>query len=208
MADRRDARKPRCTVTGAGHGGNPGIIDVLDRPLRWVSGNIEVMDAELLDEVPGNQPVRFVPDLSLPHGTEDPIGIPIDLFHHHSVRIRNLIARGFSPLWFPNDHALVVGYRTFHMSLTPVPMCEVREVSGRFDPQARAEIIRQMKALSIESYFDAFALWRESGSIPAGRASVRLLEDLTNAWDQPGFRRTPEHVEFREALLEQFRQTV
>ena len=208
MAERRDARKPRCTGTGAGHGGNPGVMDFLDRPLRWVSGTIEVMNAELLDEVPGNQPVRFVPDLSLPHGTEDPIGISIELFHHDSVRIRNLIARGFSPLWFPNDQALVVGHRTFHMSLTPVPVCEAREVSGRFDPQARAEIIRQMKALSIESYFDAFALWRESGSMPAGRPSVRLLEDLTNAWDQEGFQRTPEHIAFREALLEKFRETV
>ena len=183
-------------------------MDFLDRPLRWVSGTIEVMDAELLDEVPGNQPVRFVPDLSLPHGTEDPIGIAIELFHHDSVRIRNLMARGFSPLWFPNDQALVVGHRTFHMSLTPVPVCEAREALGRFDPQARAEIIRQMKALSIESYFDAFALWRESGSMPAGRPSVRLLEDLTNAWDQEGFQRTPEHIAFREALLEKFRETV
>jgi hypothetical protein len=94
------------------------------------------------------------------------------------------------------------------MSLTPVPVCEVAEPIGMRDPHARAEIRRLMKEHSVASYFDAFAAWREAKSLPEGRASLRLLEDLTNAWDLPGFRRTAEHLAFREALLVQFRETV
>lgn len=208
MADSPIPRKPRCNLKSAGHGRNPGVIDLIDRPLRWVQGSFATMPIEVLDELPGNQALHFVPDLNLPHGTDDPIGLSIDLYHHSSVAIRNLVARGFSPIWFPVDQALVLGHRTFHMSLTPVPVCEVAEVIGMHDPRAREEIRRQMKELSIASYFDAFAAWNESQILPEGRASVRLLDDLTNAWDQPGFMRTEEHLAFREAILVQFRETV
>lgn len=203
----RAPRRPRCNLTTSGHGRNPGVLDVIDRPLSWVHGTIDILDVTLIDEVPGAQPVRFVPNLTLPHGTSDPVGISIELYHHGSVIIRNLVARGFTPIWYPVSQALVLGHRTFHMSLTPVPECSVLEPVHGEGHQSIEEMRNIIRNLRIAAYDEAFTSWSESGHLPETRGA-RMLDDLASAWDQPGFVRSDKHNEFRDVLLAQFRESV
>lgn len=202
-------RRPQqhsCNLRTAGHAGNPGIPDFIDRPTRWVQGRIETLSIEFIDDVPGVQPIRFVPDLSMPHNTEDPIGLTVELFHHSSVRIRNLVARGFTPLWYPTAQALFVGHRVFHMSLEPVPVCEAVVSSGRLGEDMRNQIRREILQESLASYRAAFDEWARSGTIVSDIPVHGLLNYLMKAWAQPGFEPDFLHQAFREALLDEFRE--
>jgi len=203
----RSPRRLRCNLKTSGHGRNPALLDLVDRPLSWVQGTIDILDIALIDEVPGAQPVRFVPDLALPHGTTDPVGISIELFHHSSVIIRNLVARGFTPIWYPVSQALVLGHRTFHMSLTPVPECSALEPTLGEDRRSMEDVRNMILNLRIAAYAEAFTSWSQSGVLPEPRGAG-MLDDLANAWDQPGFVRSDKHIEFRDVLIAQFRESV
>ena len=203
----RPSRRPRCNLVAAGHSTRRSVQDRPDRHLSWVQGTVDLLDENVLDAVPGAQPLRFVPDLSLPHGTDDPLGIPIELYHHDSVRIRNLLARGFSSIWYPDDECLVVGHRSFHMSLLPVPQCEEVETPRGAGHISRDELRRAFTEMSVLAYSEAFAKWQAGDSLDAHHNPVFLLRALQDAWSQPSFEQSLEHELFREVLLDAFRST-
>ena len=194
--------RPRCALRTEGHGTTGVVMEFADRPALWVHGSIEPLPQEFLDDVPGAQPVRFVPDLTRPHTVEDPIGIPIELFHHASVEIRRRVAQGLAPIWFPNAGVLVIGHRRFEMSLVPVPECSsVSETQPSF--AERRDQHRALQAeIRLEIYREAFADWMRYRDLDRiSSTPLRVFEALLHAWAQPQTIITSDHLEFRDALL-------
>lgn len=195
-------RRLRCALRTEGHGTTGSVVEFADRPALWVHGSIAPLAHEFLDDVPGVQPLRFVPDLTRPHTVEDPIGIPIELYHHASVEIRRRVAQGLTAIWYPNAGVLIVGHRRFDMSLVPVPACSsVSETQPSF--AERRDQHRALQAeIRLEIYRDAFTEWNRYRDL--GRVSsppLRVFEALLHAWAQPQTVITSDHLEFRDALL-------
>lgn len=195
-------RRLRCALRTEGHGTTGVVLEFADRPALWVHGSIEPLSPQFLDDVPGAQPVRFVPDLTRPHTVEDPIGIPIELFHHASVEIRRRVTQGLVPIWYPNAGVLVIGHRRFDMSLVPVPVCSsVPEAQPSF--AERRDQHRALQAeIRLEIYRDAFAEWMRFRDLDRiSSPPLRVFEALVHAWAQPQTIITSDHLEFRDALL-------
>ncbi len=195
-------RRRRCALRTEGHGTNGTVLEFVDRPALWVHGSIESLAPEFLDEVPGAQPVRFIPNLALPHTVEDPIGIPIEMYHHASIEIRRRVAQGLSPLWYPNASVLVVGHRRFEMSLISVPVCHSVSESGPSFAERRDQHQALQAELRLEIYREAFAEWMRYRDLDrVSSPPLRVFEALMHAWAQPQSVITSEHLEFRDALL-------
>lgn len=198
----RPANRRRCTLRTHGHGEAGMVHDGPDRPAAWVHGNLEPLSITWIDDVPGAQPVRFIPNLSLPHTVEDPIGLGIDLFHHSSIEIRRRVAMGFTPIWYPTTCVLVIGHRRFDMSLRPVPECEHVQSDTSSIHERRAKSRELLAELRLELYRDAFAEWMRHREISRLDAPpLRIFEALMEAWASPGHSVTQEHLAFRDALL-------
>jgi len=195
-------RRQRCALRTEGHGTNGVVLEFVDRPALWVHGSIESLALQFLDEVPGAQPVRFVPDLTQPHTVEDPVGIPLEMYHHASVEIRRRVAQGLIPLWYPNACVLVIGHRRFEMSLVPVPECRsVAEAQPSFI-ERRDQHRALQSELRLEIYREAFAEWMRYRDLDrVSSPPLRVFEALVHAWDQPQSLITSDHLEFRDALL-------
>lgn len=195
-------RRRRCTLRASGHTTQGSIIETTDRPALWVHGTIEALHAEVVDEVPGAQPVRFVPDLTQPHTVEDPIGIPIELFHHSSIEIRRRIAMGLTPVWYPGACVLVVGHRRFDMSLVPVPECQSIAGGAPTDLDNRERSRAMLSELRRDLYHETFTEWMRYRDVERlGAPPLRIFEALLHVWSAPDQIITADHLEFRDALL-------
>jgi len=200
----RGANTPRhrCALRTEGHATTGVVLEFADRPALWVHGSIAPLAQEFLDEVPGTQPLRFMPDLTRPHTVEDPIGIPIELFHHASVEIRRRIAQGLPPIWFPNAGVLVIGHRRFDMSLVPVPECSAASGAQPSFAERRDQHRALQDEIRLEIYRDAFAEWMRYRDLDrVSSPPLRVFEALLHAWAQPQSVITSDHLEFRDALL-------
>ena len=195
-------RRPRCTLRTPGHGISGNITEFRDAPALWVHGSLAPLDVDLLEEVPGNQSIRFLPELSLPHTVEDPVGIPIELYHHASIEIRRRVASGFTPIWYPRHEVLVVGHRSFEMSLLPVPECESR-VAGRPSRGEQAEHSRSMiNEFRLDLYRESFSEFVRHRDVERLSAPpLAMFGALMYVWALPDEVITHEHLEFRDALL-------
>lgn len=196
------AKRRRCTLRSEGHGELGAVPDFSGHPALWVHGTLEPLSLERVDDVPGAQPLRFVPNLSRPHTVEDPIGIPVELFHHASVEIRRRVALGLTPIWYPMACVLVVGHRRFDMSLIPVPQCATTPTEPPSIRERRERSRELLAELRLELYRESFSEWMRHRDISRLDAPpLRIFDALMHAWAVPEHAITHDHLEFRDALL-------